>query len=332
MVLGETEFRHQVESTIRPFRDVLLGLFFVAIGMLINPAQIPEIWYLALAGAVLLMVVKAVLVALILRFYSKAELLTAWRTGWLLAVGGEFGFAILAIALTDGVIDARTSQIALTSVLFAMIFAPFLIRFNHGLARLCCLPFRKKVPVTDNSSALVISCDLSKHVILCGYGHSGQAIGRFLQEDQIPFAALDINPIALAECPLRGTQAFYGDATERDMLEAVGIGKACLVVITFDDTDAVYRCLHHIRALNPDVPVMIDTQEESNMDAFKAAGATEVIPKNLESNLMLAAHTLILLGMPMPKVLKRLQQQWRDNYPLLNELLQEQSEKEGKAP
>lgn len=331
MVLGETEFRHQVESTIRPFRDVLLGLFFIAIGMLINPAQIPAIWHLALAGAALLMVVKAVLVAMILRFFSKEDLVTAWRTGWLLAVGGEFGFAILAIALPEGVIDARTSQIALTSVLFAMIFSPFLIRYNGGLAQVCSLPFRRQAPVPD-SPAAPAACNLAQHVILCGYGHSGQAIGRFLQEDNIPFLALDINPDALDQCPWRGTQSFYGDATEHDILEAVGVSQARLIVITFDDADAVFRCLHNIRALNPTVPVMVDAREADHMEQFKAAGANEVIPKSLESNLMLAAHALGMLGMPMSKVLKRLRRQWKDSYPLLNELLRERIEKEGDLP
>jgi CPA2 family monovalent cation:H+ antiporter-2 len=332
MVLGETEFRHQVESTIRPFRDVLLGMFFVAIGMLVNPAKIPEIWHLALAGAALLMLVKAVLVMLILRWSGTATL-SAWRTGWLLAVGGEFGFALLAIALSEGVIDSNTSQIALTAVLFAMILAPFLIRYNHGLARLCTLFRQPKATTATSEQTLPEPANLSmeKHVILCGYGQRGQAIGQFLQEDRIPYVALDIDSATIDACPLRGKQVFYGDASERDILEAVGINTARLVVITYNDVDTVFRTLHHIQALCPDIMVMVCTSDEHHINSYKAAGANEVIPENLENSLMIAVHTLILLGMPMPQVLKRLQSQWKADYPLLHELLKEREKSKTQA-
>ena len=325
MVLGETEFRHQVESTIRPFRDVLLGLFFVAIGMLVNPANLPDIWHLALAGAVLLILVKASLVALILRLTGTTTL-SAWRTGWLLSVGGEFGFALLAIALAAGVVDNRISQIALTAVLFAMIAAPFLIRYNHALARLCSLAWLKSAADTPPPAATaLITTDINQHVILCGYGKGGQSIGRFLQEEGIVYIALDLNPTTIDKCPLRGTRVFYGDATERDMLEAVGLLTARMVAITYDDADAVCKTLHHIRSVCPDLPVMIRTRDTRNVETFKAAGATEIIPEDLESNLMVAAHALILLGMPLPQVLKRLQQQWKADYPFLHELLKQEN-------
>jgi CPA2 family monovalent cation:H+ antiporter-2 len=133
MMLGETEFRHQVESSIRPFRDVLLGLFFVGIGMLIDPSTLPRIWHWALMGTLLLLLSKIVVVALVVR-RSGMGTLAAWRTALLLAVGGEFGFALLAIALEARVIDPEIGQIVLTAILFSMIAGVVLIRYNQAIA------------------------------------------------------------------------------------------------------------------------------------------------------------------------------------------------------
>ncbi|MBK8454418.1 MAG: cation:proton antiporter [Thiofilum sp.] len=323
MVLGETEFRHQIESVIRPFKDVLLGLFFIGIGMMVNPKVLPSIWHLALLGALVLLVSKAAIVAAILKLTGK-NAFRAWRTGWLVAIGGEFGFALLAIALSARVIDYQTSQIVLTSVLFSMIAAPFVIRYNEPLARLFSgtpkpkaldeLPKPVLAPATP-----VIEVE-SKQVVLCGYGKRGQSIAQFLQTEQIPFLALDINPHILESTPLAGTQVFYGDASELDMLEALGVQHASLVVVTYDQEDEVLKTLRYIRQLNADVPIMVQTRDESLIKRFREGGATEVIPDNLELDLMLAAHALLLLGVSSEQVLERLKQQWQNDYPLLNPL------------
>lgn len=323
MILGETEFRHQIESVIRPFKDVLLGLFFIGIGMMVNPKVLPSIWHLALLGALVLLVSKSAIVAAILKLTGK-NAFRAWRTGWLVAIGGEFGFALLAIALSARVIDYQTSQIVLTSVLFSMIAAPFVIRYNEPLARLFSgtpkpkaldeLPKPVLAPATP-----VIEVE-SKQVVLCGYGKRGQSIAQFLQTEQIPFLALDINPHILESTPLAGTQVFYGDASELDMLEALGVQHASLVVVTYDQEDEVLKTLRYIRQLNADVPIMVQTRDESLIKRFREGGATEVIPDNLELDLMLAAHALLLLGVSSEQVLERLKQQWQNDYPLLNPL------------
>jgi monovalent cation:H+ antiporter-2, CPA2 family len=172
MMLGETEFRHQIESTIRPFRDVLLGLFFVSIGMLFDPAALPAVWHWALGGAAALLAVKAVLVAQLVRF-ARVDVRTAWRTGIVLAVGGEFGFALLAIALGAQVIEQDLAQAALAAVLFSMIAGPFLIRYNRVLA-----PRGGASGVRSVDDALRAGlgegAHLRDHVIICGYGRIGQ--------------------------------------------------------------------------------------------------------------------------------------------------------------
>lgn len=320
MVLGETEFRHQVESAIRPFRDVLLGLFFVGIGMLIELPTILEIWHLAAIGAVVLVGTKTLLVAQMVRLTGIGTQ-TAWQTGLLLAVGGEFGFAVLAIALGADAIDEPTAQLVLASVLVSMVVAPVLIRFHQPLGRL--LAGRQQasgsveIGVAANPEILD---NLDQHVIICGYGRIGQSVARMLETEGIPYVALDLDPSRVKDAHTAGERVFYGDAGERDILEAVGIGTARLVVISHDDVAAAMRVLGHSRTLRPDIPIMVRTRDESYVEELRAAGATEVVPETLEASLMIAASALLLLNLPLGLVSRRVQEQRRQRYPLLREV------------
>jgi CPA2 family monovalent cation:H+ antiporter-2 len=318
MMLGETEFRHQVESTIRPFRDVLLGLFFVGIGMLFDLSSIPQIWPWAVAGAAGLLCIKAALVAQIVRL-ARIDALTAWRTGFLLAVGGEFGFALLAIALDVGAIEPQAGQIVLTSVLFSMIVAPFFIRYNQVLARLCT---PRPIPQGEDAAplpSLEAVGYFRDHVIICGYGRIGQSVARFLEKERIPYVALDLDPARVREAHIAGEQVFYGDTAERDILEAVGAGTARLVLISHEDTISALKALHHLCTLRPGLPVMVRTRDESHVEGLRAAGAAEVVPETLEASLMIAAHALLLLNVPVSRVVRRMQEQWEGRYHLLRE-------------
>jgi monovalent cation:H+ antiporter-2, CPA2 family len=321
MMLGETEFRHQIEGAIRPFRDMLLGLFFVGIGMLFDLTALPDIWHWALAGAVGLMVTKTVIVAGLVRV-AGTDALTAWRTGLLLAVGGEFGFALLAIALTAGVITAGASQVALASVLISMVIAPLLIRHNLAIARR--LAFGQADEVSDGSippAAQAAATGLSEHVIICGYGRIGQSVGHFLDEEKIRYVALDLDPSRVREAHLAGEPVYYGDAAERAVLESVGIGTARLLLISHQDTAAALRLLGVARELRPDLPVMVRTRDEIHVDELRQAGAVEVVPETLEAALMIAAHALLLLDVPLTRVLRRIQEQRVSRYRLLGEFI-----------
>jgi CPA2 family monovalent cation:H+ antiporter-2 len=318
MMLGETEFRHQVESAIRPFRDVLLGLFFVAIGMLFDPASLPQVWHWAVAGTVVLLGVKTVLVAQIVQ-WPGFDKLTAWRTGLLLAVGGEFGFALLAIAIGAGVVDQHLGQIVLTTVLLSMIVAPFLIRHNRALA-VRIVPRRARQPDIEIPRASVETTgQMRDHVIICGYGRIGQSVAHFLEEEHIPYVALDLDPARVRQAHIAGEPVFYGDSAERDMLEAVGLGSARLLVISHEDVAAAHKVLHHARALRPELPVMVRTRDESRVEELRRAGASEVVPETLEAGLMIASHALMLLGVPHARLERRIQEQRASRYRLLRE-------------
>lgn len=317
MMLGETEFRHQVESSIRPFRDVLLGLFFVGVGMLFDPLAALDVWGWVLAGTLVLLGVKVVLVAAITR-PAGIDPITAWRTGLTLAVGGEFGFALLAIGIDAGVVGMREGQGVLTAVLLSMILGAFLIRHNQALAL-------RLAPAAPGGAAtpLVLPSDgalLSGHAIICGYGRIGQNVGHVLEQESIPFVALDLNAERVRQATRAGERVFFADGSERDILEAVGLASARLLVISHNDLPAALRTLHHVRAARPELPVMVRTRDETHVDALREAGATEVVPETLEAGLMIATHALLLLDVPLKRVLRRFQGQRSIRYRLLREL------------
>jgi len=318
MMLGETEFRHQVESTIRPFRDVLLGLFFVSIGMLFDPSLMEGTWQWAVAGAFVLLAVKTVLVAVLVRA-TGIDPATAWRVGLLVAVGGEFGFALLAIALDAGVISQQIGQIALMAVLISMIAAPFLIRYNRALVAGWLDFHTPQGEEAALSAGPGVAGPPHDHVIICGYGRIGQNIGRFLEEEHIPYVALDLDPQRVKEARIAGEPVYYGDSSERDMLEAVGIGKARLVVVSHEDLAAAYKVLHHAGAMRPGLPVMVRTRDESHVEELRRAGAAEVVPETLEAGLMIASQALLLLNVPLSRVARRIREQRLNRYLLLRE-------------
>jgi CPA2 family monovalent cation:H+ antiporter-2 len=320
MVLGETEFRHQVEAAIRPFRDVLLGLFFVGIGMLFDLRSLPDIWLAAVGGALVLMLVKIVLVAGLVRF-SGIDTMTAWRTGLLLAVGGEFGFAVLAIALGAGVIVDATGQVALASVLLSIVLAPLLIRHNHAIAAWLTPSSGQRSDGAPAATTAGLAADLSGHVIICGYGRIGQSIANFLDEEDIPYVALDLDASRVREAHLAGEPVYYGDATDRTVLESVGIANARLLVIGHHDLPAALAVLDAVRTLRPGLPVMVRATDESQVDKLRAAGATEVVPETLEAALMITAHALLLLDVPLARVLRRIKEQRTGRYQLLKEFI-----------
>ncbi|MEJ7930533.1 cation:proton antiporter [Ramlibacter sp. AN1015] len=312
MVLGETEFRHQVEATVRPFRDVLLGLFFVGIGLLVDLNALAEVWHWGLLGAAVLLLSKTLLVAGIVRA-SGIDAQTSWRTGLLLAVGGEFGFALLALALQHQLASDWVGQVVLASVLFSMIAAPLLIRHNGAIARRLA-PGDGQPERTLLQPGGDVAASLDGHVLVCGYGRIGQSLARLLEEERIPYVALDLDPELVRQARTAGAPVYFGDAGQVDVLASLGVASARLVVISHDDSAAALRTLQQLRQQHPQLPVLVRTRDLTALEELQAAGATEIFPETLEAGLMIASHALLHTGVPADRVQELLRRQRERHY------------------
>ena len=310
MMLGETEFRHQIESAIRPFRDALLGLFFIGIGMLFQLSALPDIWHLALAGAVVLLVVKTLLVAPIVR-WSGVDPVTAWRSALVLAVGGEFGFALLAIAHTSGVVGGRAEQAVLTAVLLSMVLAPFLIRYNRTIA--LWVSGRKEEadrPVLPAVDPAVVTA-LKDHVIICGYGRVGHAVAALLANKGVPFVAYDGDLARVAQGRAVGPLVLYGDVSDPGLFAAGHAERAALVVVTINHTATAVRIVSLLRSEYPHLPIIARAWDLEGSSRLLDAGATEAYPEAIEASLRLGAAALEMIG-ASPEHVDRLVQSVRD--------------------
>lgn len=316
MMLSETEYRHQIEVDIRPFRDVLLGLFFVTVGMQLDLGSLLPLWPWLLLLVSGLVIGKGVAIALLTRL-NGYDSEVAWRTGTILAQGGEFGFALLALALLNGLLSFENSQPILAAIVISMVLAPLLIRHNGPLAKTLShrfFPGKSTVPEQDIAAATQA---LQGHVILCGFGRVGQNMARFLNDEGFGYIALDLEPARIREAWEAGEPVFYGDATHLEILEAAGLQQAKALVISFGDDRSALKILQTARERRPDLLVLVRVRDDSSLERLLAAGATEVIPETLEASLMMAFQLLLLLEVPMARILERMQGIRSDHYQLL---------------
>ncbi len=319
MMLGETEFRHQVEAEIRPFRDILLGLFFITIGMLLNVGLLPEIWPQVIAVLLALIVFKLSLVILLCRLAGWDQAV-ALRTGLVLAHGGEFGFAILAMAMNSSLFDAEFGQIVLAALLLSMALAPLLIRYNGRLSALL-LPGKIAQSRSSMRERIEQTAEgLRNHVIICGYGRVGQNVAQFLDQEHIPYVALDLDPVLVQNAIKAQQPVNYGDAANIELLKAAGLEHAGALVISLNDVETALKILHKARLLAPDIPILVRTDDDSELERLQAAGATEVIPETMEASLMLSSHLLLMLNVPVSRVFQRIRKARKNRYALLRQV------------
>lgn len=296
MMLGETEFRHQVESSISPFRDVLLGLFFIGIGMRFDPASIPPIWQWALLGALLILISKILIVALMVHRVT-ADKRMAWRTGLMLSVGGEFGLALIAIALDSGVLDIPLGQIAITSVLLSMVAGAVLIRFNGAIVNRLV-----KTPDAEVKSSDGLKDIPEQQVVIGGYGRVGHTIAVLLHSCGIPFVAVDTDPRRVAQGRADGHQVFFGDITDPGLLAAIHVERASLLVITVDRSATALGAISYLRRACPQVPVIVRARDLESSTRLLNAGAVHAYPETIEASLRLGASALQMLNVPVDEI------------------------------
>ncbi|MGH8618413.1 MAG: monovalent cation:proton antiporter-2 (CPA2) family protein [Burkholderiales bacterium] len=314
MLISETEYRYQVEDDIKPFRDVLLGLFFVTVGMLLNPQLVWQHWWVVVLLVVAIFVGKSLLIAGLTMLFG-VQRGAALRTGLDLAQGGEFGFVLLGLGTVAGVLAPQHAQPVLAAVIISMLFAPFVIERSERIARHYSGAewMARAMELTRIASQ---SMAASQHVVICGYGRSGQNLARLLKRENISFIALDHDPLRVREAAAAGESVVFGDATRREVLVAAGLPRAKAMVISVADTELSLRVLAQVREARPGLPVIVRTAGDVDIERLREAGAAEVVADIMEGSLMLASHAFMLLGVPLSRVLAHIRRAREERYAL----------------
>ena len=315
MLISETEYKHQVETDIRPFHDVLLGLFFISIGMLLDWRLVLERWPLVLLLLTLPIMFKAVLVALLARGLGASWGISL-RTGLYLAQAGEFGFVLLTLAQANALVPPALLNPILASMVLSMLATPFIVMYSNRIVMKLVASewLQQSLQMTTIARK---SINANKHVIICGYGRSGQNLARMLEGEGIPYMALDLDPDRVRQAAAAGDSVVFGDAARLQALMAAGLSRASAVVVTYVEVQGALKVLAHTRSHAPQVPVIVRTRDDHDLEKLRAAGAAEVVPEAIEGSLMLASHALALVGIPMRRVIRVVQNQRDARYNLL---------------
>jgi monovalent cation:H+ antiporter-2, CPA2 family len=315
MLISETEFKHQVETDIKPFHDVLLGLFFITIGMMLDWRIVLERWEFVLLLVTVPVAFKFVLIAALTRLTGASEGVSL-RTGLYLAQAGEFGFVLLTLGNQNQLIPAAWFNPVLASMVISMLATPFIIlNANQWVMKWAASDWLQQSLEMTQIAQKSISTE--KHIIICGYGRCGQNLAKLLKSENIPYMALDLDPDRVNRAIGQGEKVAYGDAARLQSLMAVGLARASAVVVTYLDNASSLKVVSLTREHAPQVPVVVRTQDDRDLDKFQAAGATEVVPETIEGSLMLATHALALVGVPMKRVIRMVQAQRHQRYELL---------------
>ena len=302
MLIAETEYKHQVETDIRPFHDVLLGLFFITIGMRLDWHTLVSQWPLVIILTLAPTAAKFVLVAGLAKLF-RAPTGTALRTGLYLAQAGEFGFVLLTLGAQHQLIAPQWVSPVLAAMVLSMLLTPMIMEHSNRIVmKLSASDWLLQSVQLTSIAKKSIKADA--HVIICGYGRSGQNLARLLEAEAIPYMALDLDPDRVRQAAAAGQSVVFGDAARQASLIAAGLSRASAVVISYHDTPSALKVLHEVRAHSPQIPVVVRTIDDTDLEKLRAAGATEVVPEAIEGSLMLASHALALVGVPMRRVIR----------------------------
>ncbi len=315
MLISETEYKHQVETDIRPFHDVLLGLFFISIGMMLDWREVTQHWPLVLLLLLIPVLLKLVLITALAWALGGTQGV-ALRTGLYLAQAGEFGFVLLSLAQGSELIPPNLLNPVLASMVLSMLVTPLIVlNANAIVMKLVANEWMQQSLQMTSIARKAINTQ--RHVIICGYGRCGQNLARMLDQEGIAYIALDLDPDRVRQAAAAGNSVVFGDAARVQSLMAAGLARASAVVVTYLDTPGALKVLGSVREHAPSVPVVVRTVDDHDLEKLQAAGATEVVPEAIEGSLMLASHALALVGVPMRRVIRSAQAQREARYSLL---------------
>ncbi|NBW01111.1 MAG: potassium transporter [Betaproteobacteria bacterium] len=315
MLISETEYRYQVEADVKPYRDVLMGLFFISVGMLLDFSVIASHWAMVLLLVIGPMVFKFAVIAALARFFGVGTG-ASLKTGLWLCQAGEFGFVLLDPAGLNGLIPQSVLQPVQAAMVISMLIAPFIIeQSDRWILRLVRNEWFLRSLQIHRIAAQTLGSE--KHVIVCGFGRCGQNLAQMLDAEKIPYVALDLDPQRTREAAAAGSSVVFGDAARRETLLAAGVHRASILVITYADRASAVHVIHAARQLAPALPIIVRSRDDNDLSSLRAAGATEVVPEVVEGSLMLASHALALAGVPLHRVLRRVREVRDSRYALL---------------
>lgn len=310
MMLGESQYKHQLEADIRPYRDILLGLFFVTVGMKLDINVVFSSPLTIVLLLVSFMIVKALVIG-VLAIRAGESPKDAWASGIMLAQMGEFGFVLIALASQVEILPDKTASILLGTGVLSMAITPYMVAHARSWA----LWFsREKQVDTKPLEQLPKSASLNDHVIICGFGRIGQTVSRFLKQESIDFVAIDIDPLRATKAREAGENVLFGSSRQAELLHAAKLSSAKLVVIAFGEDKQSLDVIQRVRTLAPDVPILVRTRNDDQLDELHAAGANEVVPESLEGSLMLVSQVLSLTGVPFSRIVRRVQKERKNHY------------------
>jgi len=310
MMLSESEYKHQLEADIRPYRDILLGLFFITVGMKLNVALLVSSPLSLLAIMLSFMLVKVIVIK-VLAIRAGESPKDAWASGLILAQMGEFGFVLIALANQVKLLPSDVSSMLLGAGVISMAITPYMI--DHARSWSLFLS-QEKSTATDDLEQLPENENLKDHVIICGFGRIGQTVSRFLKQELIDFVAIDIDPLRTRTAREAGENVLFGSSRQTELLNAAHLSQAKLVVIAFGEDKQSLEVIQKVRSLSPNVPILVRTRNDDHLDMLYDAGANEVVPESLEGSLMLVSQVLSLTGVPFSRIMRRVQKERKNHY------------------
>lgn len=315
LMLAETEHRHQIEADIKPFRGILLGLFFMTIGMAINITLIIDQFGLILLIFTSLMIGKTIITTALCRVVGLPAS-TSIRTGFALSQGGEFGFVLFGAALALGVIPDTLAQILMAVITLSMVATPLMFFIGKWLA--C------KVESHEGNTPEAFDTEIGKlnnHILIAGFGRVGQTVAKVLSDAGLPYVALDLDQTRVTKCRAKGMSVYFGDADHIEVLKAAGAGRATTAVITLDNQKAASRVVTALRDNYPELPIYVRARDREHMSRLEKAGATAVVSEAAESSLQLGSIVLASLEVSSDEITSVIQAYRDDDYKRLQEII-----------
>lgn len=290
LLVAETEYKHQVESDILPFKGLLLGLFFMTIGMSLNVQMLIDAFTSIVSFTVALMGIKALIIIALCRVFGFS-LSASIHAGMLLSQGGEFAFVLFTLASNNGLLEPNTSQVLLVVVTMSMAVTPLIANLGKHFSEAL-----EKYAISEPEQMITETLDLSKHVIVCGFGRVGHTVARLLEHENIPYVAVDMDSYMVSRERKSGIPVYYGDSARMHVLNALGVKRARAIIITHNDTRVAMQTITTARDADPHIPIIARAKNLEQVQKLERAGANMAVAEMFEVSLQMGSTLLKSIG------------------------------------